>query len=556
MAIEMKNSNELIVRQDLFPESRSKRFLTFVRSGDPVQRKAAANIGKFFALLFALTLIANGTSAATLAQVSVKTAFGGVIEDTVKGNAEITSVSTLGIAAPEGLIINKILINEGQLIKPGDAIAEFDRNDVESKLIRESAVLDSLLFDLDRLGDTDEVDKTSVESATLGLARAREDHERTQKRVSVDIAMAQASLNTAQNKGAEKPDNESLTSAQRNLTRAEDDLEAARREYNNDDEGILPRDFLLSYERRIEDAKASLRSAEASYTRMEAQNRDSWQASVDNAKTALENAQTRASDDLLHSQRRIQDAEQTLNNANENYNQNVERAQNTAKQNSINAISLQLDISNQRVTVETLEALIKNDCILYSEIEGIVFDVAADRSVINGKPIVSVKDSSRGFEAQMKLKRTPASKLQLGNEATVTTSGGSIYYTPTVKGIVSAISLPDDDDMVTVTVALPDGDWRSGEHADVQITLSSQYYDQCIPSAALSSDATGYFLFIIEEQNTVLGVQNRILRVNVEVLTNDGEMASVLGPIDRSTQVIVSSNKAITTGDRVKVDKV
>ncbi|MDR2570494.1 MAG: hypothetical protein LBD23_09385 [Oscillospiraceae bacterium] len=552
----MKNSNELIVRQDLFPESRSKRFLTFVRSGDPVQRKAAANIGKFFALLFALTLIANGTSAATLAQVSVKTAFGGVIEDTVKGNAEITSVSTLGIAAPEGLIINKILINEGQLIKPGDAIAEFDRNDVESKLIRESAVLDSLLFDLDRLGDTDEVDKTSVESATLGLARAREDHERTQKRVSVDIAMAQASLNTAQNKGAEKPDNESLTSAQRNLTRAEDDLEAARREYNNDDEGILPRDFLLSYERRIEDAKASLRSAEASYTRMEAQNRDSWQASVDNAKTALENAQTRASDDLLHSQRRIQDAEQTLNNANENYNQNVERAQNTAKQNSINAISLQLDISNQRVTVETLEALIKNDCILYSEIEGIVFDVAADRSVINGKPIVSVKDSSRGFEAQMKLKRTPASKLQLGNEATVTTSGGSIYYTPTVKGIVSAISLPDDDDMVTVTVALPDGDWRSGEHADVQITLSSQYYDQCIPSAALSSDATGYFLFIIEEQNTVLGVQNRILRVNVEVLTNDGEMASVLGPIDRSTQVIVSSNKAITTGDRVKVDKV
>ena len=129
-----------------------------------------------------------------------------------------------------------------------------------------------------------------------------------------------------------------------------------------------------------------------------------------------------------------------------------------------------------------------------------------------------------------------------------------MYYTPTVNGVVTGVSQPDDNDMTSVTIRLPDSDWTENQKVDAQIILSSGNYDFCVPISALRSDNTGYYLFVTEQRNTVLGMQNIVVRVNVNIIVSDDDMASVSGALDRNSDVIVSSNKTVEHGDRVRVE--
>ena len=130
-----------------------------------------------------------------------------------------------------------------------------------------------------------------------------------------------------------------------------------------------------------------------------------------------------------------------------------------------------------------------------------------------------------------------------------------MYFTPTVAGTISGISLPDVNDRVTVAIRLPGSDWTQGQRVDVQVVLSSGNYDLCVPVSALHSDNTGYYLYTVEKSSTVLGLQNTVTRVNVNIAASDSDSVSVRGPVSRDSQVIVSSNKAVVAGDRVRVNE-
>ena len=130
-----------------------------------------------------------------------------------------------------------------------------------------------------------------------------------------------------------------------------------------------------------------------------------------------------------------------------------------------------------------------------------------------------------------------------------------MFFTPTVTGNVSAISVPDDSDRVTITISLPESNWSAGQRIDAEIILSRGNYDMCIPVSALRSDNFGSFVYVVNQRNTVLGLQNVVERVNVSVLASDNETVSVTGSLSRTCQVISASNRAVNTGDRVRVNE-
>jgi len=186
--------------------------------------------------------------------------------------------------------------------------------------------------------------------------------------------------------------------------------------------------------------------------------------------------------------------------------------------------------------------------------EGIVSSSMTEGNVTGKTPLVSFRDGAKGFEAQMRIKKADADKLTVGAECEVTTGGGSMYYNPTVTGTISGISPPDENDIVTITLRLPGSDWDDGQSVEAQVVLNSGNYDFCVPLSALRSDNTGYFLLIVEQQSSVLGLQNTVMRVNVDLVAADTYLASVRGPVDRNSPVITGSNKTVTAGDRVRVE--
>ena len=737
-------------------------FLTQVKNSDPAQRRSAGNIFKFLAILLAFTIIARGTSGATLARVTLATPDRSEIIDSISGSATVSSTEYLEINVPELLTIAEMLVAVGQYVEAGDAIAVFDMDGLEERHTRAAANLSRLNLDLLQLEREEHTDSSPLQTAQRNLRRAQEDYASTVLHGQTEIANAQAALDlllesayedgqilpsairehqrrledyyatlaqgqaaiaaaeeelrsvtvdntallnairnhqrevddfnatiaegqaevaaaqeTLNNLRARSPASQNRTAienAQRAYQRTRDDYNTTRQQGENsvnaaqlaldsaiaayheavwaaqldpnpeavaaalaeknrahntlitaqetananllvasrrlEDDSIrlaqAQRDFaeatqneleqaenaletaqtraannLLSATRRLEDMENALEQAQRNFN-------NSKQTEIERAENALESARDRAATDLLAAERRLQDAsssvsseiERAQNNlqtainraaddrqtaarqvetaraslrtAEQTHSRSVQQTADTTAQNIISATTLQLDIASQQYTVDTLSSLISNGGVLYAGVSGSVAVAMQAGRLTNSEPIVTLRDTNGRFEAQMQISQSEAERLTIGSEVEVTTGAATMFFTPTTTGVVSAISQPDENDKVTITISLPYGNWSVGQRIDAQIILSRANYDFSVPISAVHSDNLGYFLHVMEQRSTILGLQNVVVRVNVTIVAADDMMVSVRGPVSRGSQVIVSSNRAISVGDRIR----
>ncbi|MCL1863922.1 MAG: hypothetical protein FWF78_10190 [Defluviitaleaceae bacterium] len=663
------------------------------------QRKYAGYILKFLAILLALTLVARGTSGATLARVVLASPVRSEIIDAINASATVFSTDYIEITAPSGLVISEISLSVGQNIEAGDFVASFELEGLEELRIREAASLDAMLFDLERLNRTEDVeiarrnlrraqedyattvaqgeadiaeateysptalrnheravedfyavaaqgesdiaaaqsalfnakaDDTAIQNAIRNLARAVEDYESTRDQGEADIADARRQQSNT--------DRTAIENAQRNLQRARDDYETTRQQtqeaihsaerslmlaWYSDNMQTINAAFnaleqarnaaapaMLAAERRVEDAEEALAQAQRNFANitqdereraeeavLSAENRatsnlltasrrvedteaalaqahENFNNNVQSATTALENAINRAADNLQTAERRIEDttietfAQNVKARAEENRLQATRRiedaatalqtaqqnAADTHAQNTIFATTLQLDIAAKQNDILLLDALIYTGGVLYSHYSGTISFVAQAGEATSNSPIIILRDGSGGFEARMQITQQQAERLYAGAESNVTTGGGTLFFMPTVTGIVSSISQPDENNLTSVTIALPEGDWSIGQRVDTQIILHRANYELSVPISALHSDNSGYFVHVVEQRNTIMGLQNIVVRANVSIVASDSEMASLTGAVNRDSQIITGSNKSISVGDRIRVD--
>lgn len=117
---------------------------------------------------------------------------------------------------------------------------------------------------------------------------------------------------------------------------------------------------------------------------------------------------------------------------------------------------------------------------------------------------------------------------------------------------VQSLSAPDEDGTVTAKCTLPQGAWSAGA-ATVNATVQGDRQTCVLPAAAVHQDNTGYYVLAVEAQSTILGMQNVVVALPVTVLDTGDTTVAVSGAADASTQVIVSSTRAVQAGDRVKL---
>ena len=104
---------------------------------------------------------------------------------------------------------------------------------------------------------------------------------------------------------------------------------------------------------------------------------------------------------------------------------------------------------------------------------------------------------------------------------------------------------------------LPDNvDVQGGEPFTWNIdTPSEKEYEQMIPLGALREDAGEAYCLIIAEEERMLGTLQIAKRVPVTVLEKDAKSAAITSALTDTDQVIVSSEKYVEEGDRVRLRK-
>ena len=112
----------------------------------------------------------------------------------------------------------------------------------------------------------------------------------------------------------------------------------------------------------------------------------------------------------------------------------------------------------------------------------------------------------------------------------------------------------ENADLLDVTVQLPENSLEAGTSATLESTRISETYDCCIPIQALYEESGKYYIYVLSESSTVLGTELTATRLEVTVLDkNETSAALQPGSLSSDQQVIVSADKAISAGSRVRL---
>ena len=83
-----------------------------------------------------------------------------------------------------------------------------------------------------------------------------------------------------------------------------------------------------------------------------------------------------------------------------------------------------------------------------------------------------------------------------------------------------------------------------------------QVYPCVVPLEALRMEDNQYFVLTVQETENILGNELTAVRINVEVLEKNNTMAALKADgLDADSQIILSSQKTVKAGDRIRPEE-
>ncbi|WP_240421878.1 efflux RND transporter periplasmic adaptor subunit [Paenibacillus periandrae] len=117
------------------------------------KRNIAVIAGLFFAFLIAMTLFGNTLVALTLPKVITEQPVSGTLDLTFQGTATLRSAIEVDLSNPGGLTTMKVLVKEGDTVRKGQILVQYDNSEAEQQIDAEQDVLKKTKLDLNRRFD-------------------------------------------------------------------------------------------------------------------------------------------------------------------------------------------------------------------------------------------------------------------------------------------------------------------------------------------------------------------------------------------------------------------
>lgn len=464
-------------------------------NSDKSQAKALKRVGVFFLATLMLTLIARGTYGATMPVVSVVNAGLDTIEQSIHTTGTISLASSIDISVPESMPVSMVFVQQGEQIKTGDTLARFDSASIDNEIAQLKANIAQLDEKLSSLQENQTADSSVLEREQQALAWAEEDYKKLcDDADEIDDRIKQQEAKIAQL-------NEQLTSLQSNP-----DADPAA----------------------IESLQQAIASALEDHEELCGE------------KDAI-------TDNLQSAQRSVEETQLSLKQAKRTYNQDVDSAQATEDMNLAEAESVKLEISTAQKRMEELTGLQNNGYLLLADQDGTIQTVAITAGTETQRVAFTLTDTSSGFIFRFQPTVEQAENVSCGMSASITQGSTKSYSS------VSSITDPDSSGNVAVSVRLEGTDWDTGQ-ADVDITLSRNTYSYTLPISAVHTDNNGNFIYIVEEHNTTLGLNNVLVRIPVTIEETGETKIAVSGTLTSKEIVVSASTKPLTEGCKVRVE--
>lgn len=556
-----------------------------------LQVKAVKALAGFLILMFLLTILSRAADSLTIAKVTASAATGGVISHNIEVDGNITPNKDIAISTSANIKIASVEATEGKTVKKGDLLIQLDTADLKKKLLQAQKELQVAKA---TASDKKANEAIAADTKSKSLQRTYEDYNQTVADANDSVSKAKSDMNEAWNayntyKNSNSNSGETDTTvrdslektveekqlaydkAVTNLDGVEKDIEAdvqkeikKAEEASKDESGnpitltqeekqkireqvnARPENvFLLQNANdQINTAKDALTEAENALSAYNEQQNNSSSASYDEQLKTLYNdykAKEEAYNEAVKQrQSTIQSANRTLEDA--KAPENVDTA---------TALTANDDLEEKQLAVDELQKVMDVNGKITAPSDGLITKVnVTTGETTTEDTAIRISDQSAGYKFTATLDKASAKYLSKDDKVTLDLGNGT-----TVEGLmVQSIDVSaEDKNSYELTVSIPAKVKKLGSIATLKVEKASKKYDTCVPLGALHSDGDKYYVYVINEKDTILGTETAVDKVQVDILDKNNEQAAIEGSFSWGQQFVLTSSKTLRNGDRVRL---
>lgn len=556
-----------------------------------LQVKAVKALAGFLILMFLLTILSRAADSLTIAKVTASAATGGVISHNIEVDGNITPNKDIAISTSANIKIASVEATEGKTVKKGDLLIQLDTADLKKKLLQAQKELQVAKA---TASDKKANEAIAADTKSKSLQRTYEDYNQTVADANDSVSKAKSDMNEAWNayntyKNSNSNSGETDTTvsdslektveekqlaydkAVANLDGVEKDIEAdvqkeikKAEEASKDESGnpitLTQEDkqkireqvnarpenvsLLQNANDQINTAKDALTEAENALSAYNEQQNNSSSASYDEQLKTLYNdykAKEEAYNEAVKQrQSTIQSANRTLEDA--KAPENVDTA---------TALTANDDLEEKQLAVDELQKVMDVNGKITAPSDGLITKVnVTTGETTTEDTAIRISDQSAGYKFTATLDKASAKYLSKDDKVTLDLGNGTTVEGLTVQSIdVSA----EDKNSYELTVSIPAKVKKLGSIATLKVEKASKKYDTCVPLGALHSDGDKYYVYVINEKDTILGTETAVDKVQVDILDKNNEQAAIEGSFSWGQKFVLTSSKTLRNGDRVRL---
>lgn len=536
-----------------------------------LQVKAVKALAGFLILMFLLTILSRAADSLTIAKVTASAATGGVISHNIEVDGNITPNKDIAISTSANIKIASVEATEGKTVKKGDLLIQLDTADLKKKLLKAQKELQVAKA---TASDKKANEAIAADTKSKSLQRTYEDYNQTVADANDSVSKAKSDMNEAWNaydtyKNSNSNSGETDTTVSDSLEKTVEEKQLAY------DKAVANLDGV---EKVIEEEIKKAESGNSTLTQEDKQKiREQVNASLMQDANTAKDALTEAENALSAYN------EQQNNSSSASYDEQLktlyddykakEEAYNEAvkqRQSTIQSANRTLEDAKAPENVDTATALTENDDL---EEKQLAVDELQKVMDVNGKitapsdglitkvnvttgetttedTAIRISDQSAGYKFTATLDKASAKYLSKDDKVTLDLGNGTTVEGLTVQSIdVSA----EDKNSYELTVSIPAKVKKLGSIATLKVEKASKKYDTCVPLGALHSDGDKYYVYVINEKDTILGTETAVDKVQVDILDKNNEQAAIEGSFSWGQQFVLTSSKTLRNGDRVRL---
>lgn len=522
------------------------------------RKKAAGGLAAFLALMFLLTLISKGIYASKLTRVTTDKIQRTGISHQVETQGSVKSGKSIAVNTLSGLRVEEVFVQRGDKVEADSPLFRLDMQDIRDKAAEGQLQINKL--ELMTQSSLENEELARIKDETL-RKRAAEDYVRNVDAAQEKINDAKKELDEAKDKLQKHKDNRvSVTSEKKRekeedsykdwkkrgnklvskVADAEDRLSEAEKNLaagtGTQDEVDAAQDALKTAQRELAEYEKDPRTS-PDFTSEDAQ-LEAWRSKRDALEEAVEAAQKNYDEAVKNKETVILEAQRALEDVQGNVT-----SDSTVETN-------QLDIAFQRENLAKYQQLLQKEGIIYAKEDGVVtgISVSPGERTPDGACVLYA-DLSNPLQFEATLTKEEKKYVDLGDTIEVQFGNSS-----SIELQVDYL-MPDETNTENYQLLcnLSEGKGTIGESGTMRAQRLSEKYNCCIPIEALHSENERYYIYVIEEKNTILGKELSANKRWVKVLDKNDKLAALEpGVVDEESKIIVSSDKELKDGDIVR----